>query len=144
MTLRPDRALSLQAQPAAVRESRSFVRTVLGSWGFPGLSDDAALLVSELVSNAVVHARTPLTLTVSWVGRPSRVRVSVHDDSPVLPRTRNFDVTATTGRGMQIIAALAHSSGVVAGAGGKDVWFELAPDGAQGDGTTATMATADD
>lgn len=128
MTLRPDRALSLQAQPAAVRESRSFVRTVLGSWGFPGLSDDAALLVSELVSNGVVHARTPLTLTVSWLGRPSRVRVSVHDDSPVLPRTRNFDVTATTGRGMQIIAALAHSSGVVASAVGKDVWFELAPD----------------
>jgi anti-sigma regulatory factor (Ser/Thr protein kinase) len=122
-----DRALSLQAQPASVRESRSFVRTVLHSWGLPGLVDDAALLVSELVSNAVVHARTPLTLTVSWCLGPSRVRVTVHDDSPETPHTRDFDVRATTGRGMQIVAALADSSGVVANAVGKDVWFELVP-----------------
>jgi anti-sigma regulatory factor (Ser/Thr protein kinase) len=127
MTMTPlrDRALSLQAQPASVRECRSFVRTVLDSWGLPSLVDDAALLVSELVSNAVVHARTPLTLTVSWCLGPSRVRVTVHDDSPETPHTRDVDVTATTGRGMQIVAALADSSGVVANAVGKDVWFEL-------------------
>lgn len=137
MTLRQDRALSLQALPASVRESRSFVRTVLESWALPGLGDDAALLVSELVSNAVVHARTPLTLTVSWRRGPGRVRVTVHDDSPDPPRVRDFDLTATTGRGMQIVAALAHSSGMVANPSGKDVWFELAPVGPPDDASPA-------
>lgn len=144
MSLRQDRALSLQAQPASVRASRTFVRAVLDSWALPGLNDDAALLVSELVSNAVVHAGTPLTLTVSWRRITGRVRVSVHDDSRVHPCIREFDVTATAGRGMQIIAALAHSSGVVASATGKDVWFELAPDEPREDEPQARRATTDD
>lgn len=142
MSERLDRALSLHADPISVSESRSFVRTVLGSWGLPGLRDDAALLVSELVSNAVVHARTPLTLTVSWRRASSRVRVTVHDGSPVHPCVRDFDVTAAAGRGMQIVAALAHSSGVEPNAPGKDVWFELAPDSPSADGA-ADLTAAD-
>jgi hypothetical protein len=128
MTVREDRELRLQPRPASVRESRSFVRSVLGSWGLPGLCDDAGLLVSELASNAVLYARTPLTLTVSWRRRTNRVRVTVHDESTVPPCLREHDVSATTGRGLQIVAAVAHASGVVPSGTGKDVWFELAPD----------------
>lgn len=127
MTVREDRELRLQPRPASVGESRSFVRGVLGAWGLPGLCDDAVLLVSELTSNAVLHARTPMTLTVSWRRGTNRVRVTVHDESRVPPSLRDHDVNATTGRGMQIVAAVAHASGVVPSATGKDVWFELEP-----------------
>ncbi len=128
MTVREDRELRLQPRPASVPECRSFVRQVLGSWGLPGLCDDAGLLVSELASNAVLHARTPLTLTVSWRRGTNRVRVTVHDESRVQPLLREHDLSATTGRGMQIVAAVALASGVVPSATGKDVWFELEPD----------------
>ena len=128
MSLRPDRALWLKPAPASVRESPAFVRTVLDSWGLSALSDDASLLVTELVSNAVVRARTPLTLTVSWRREPGHVRVTVHDDSACPPRPRDSDVTATNGRGMLIVEALAHSFGVMATGAGKDVWRELVPE----------------
>ena len=128
MTVREDRELRLPPRPASVRESRSFVRSVLGSWGLPHLCDDAGLLVSELASNAVLHARTPLTLTVSWRRGTNRVRVTVHDESTVPPRLRAHDVGATAGRGLQIVTAVADASGVVRTGTGKDVWFELEPE----------------
>ena len=98
---------------------------MLGSWGLADLCDDAVLLVSELASNVVLHARTPLTLTVSWPPGTGRVRITVHDESTVSPRQRDHDVTAESGRGLQILAAVADASGIVASGSGKDVWFEL-------------------
>lgn len=82
------------------------------------------LLVSEVVTNAVLHARSDILLDV----RPARdlVRVEVHDGSPVEPRVHHFHLTSGTGRGLRMLEQLARRWGVEAGPrGGKVVWFEV-------------------
>lgn len=86
--------------------------------------ETAALLVSELVTNAVIHGRTSATIDVRHPG--DVVRVSVRDDSPDLPAVSAFaDVTEERGRGLTIVSELADDWGIEARDGGKAVWFEL-------------------
>ena len=92
-----------------------------------GACDDAASLVSELATNAVIHARTPFTLVVSRI--EDAVRVSVHDGSAVLPRRRAYGLDAATGRGLRLMSTMSSDWGIDAEAGGKVVWFELPCDG---------------
>ena len=81
-------------------------------------------MVSEVVTNATLHAHTSVEL---WVGvAEDQVCVEVRDFSPTLPAQRECDVDATTGRGMGMVAALASECGVHSlGEGGKVVWFCL-------------------
>ncbi|QXC63317.1 ATP-binding protein [Aquihabitans sp. G128] len=91
-----------------------------------------ALLVSELVSNVVLHARTPCELLLTR--SPGRVRAEVHDGSDRLPGpTIQTDPLALSGRGMLLVDAMsdAHGSEPLSG-GGKLVWFELAVPSASG------------
>lgn len=92
-----------------------------------GACDDAASLVSELATNAVIHARTPFTLVVSRI--EDNVRVSVHDGSAVLPRRRAYGLDAATGRGLRLLATMSSNWGIEAETGGKVVWFELPCEG---------------
>ena len=92
-----------------------------------GACDDAAALVSELATNAVIHARTPFTLVVSRI--EDRVRVDVHDGSAVLPRRRAYGLDAATGRGLRLISTMSSDWGIEAETGGKVVWFELPCEG---------------
>lgn len=87
--------------------------------------DTATLLVSEVVTNAILHARTPVTLTVEVAHE--LVRVTVRDGSPVPPRVKAFPPTSATGRGMVLLDRLAKRWGVDhdPGTGGKVVWFEV-------------------
>lgn len=86
----------------------------------------AELLVSEVVTNAVVHAATDIDLSVAVLpGR--RVRVEVSDGSGQLPSRREYPATATTGRGLHLLEELADASGTVRSATGKTVWFEVSP-----------------
>lgn len=89
------------------------------------LAATVALLVSELVTNVVLHARTPCELVLSCVH--DRVRIEVHDHSEHLPaETLQRDPIALSGRGMLLVEALSDASGAEVGsAGGKLVWFEL-------------------
>ena len=104
--------------------ARQFVRERLRALGADGACDDAGTLVSEIATNAVLHARTPFTVEVTRDGLT--VRVCVLDLSPVMPRARAYGAEATTGRGMRLIASLASDWGVqVQGQGRKTVWFEL-------------------
>lgn len=98
---------------------------MLGRVGAPELSDTMALLVSELVSNVVLHARTRCCLTISQT--PSRIRVEVQDGSDRLPGLRErTDPLAQSGRGMVLVDGLSAAHGVdPQPAGGKRVWFEL-------------------
>jgi hypothetical protein len=89
--------------------------------------DDAVALVSELATNAVIHARTPYTITVSRAG--DTVRIGVHDLSAVTPRRRTYGVDATTGRGLRLVASMSSDWGIVAATEGKVVWFEVRCDG---------------
>ena len=115
---------SFPAQPASVPTARRFVRTTLAELGLSTAWDAAELLVSEVVTNAVLHARTEFRVQVLRDG--DLVRVSVHDRSPVVPRPRTFGTDSTTGRGMRLVATLAVAWGVERhAAGGKAVWFEV-------------------
>jgi anti-sigma regulatory factor (Ser/Thr protein kinase) len=86
----------------------------------------ASLVVSELVTNAVVHARTPLEVRVLVAG--DRVRIEVHDQTAGQPRRRSPTTHATGGRGLRMVEALCHAWGVETDAdgAGKTVWAEVA------------------
>jgi anti-sigma regulatory factor (Ser/Thr protein kinase) len=91
--------------------------------GHDGQSELAELLVSELVTNAVLHARTTITLEITAV--PDGVRVGVLDGAARGPRPRDFSLEATTGRGLTLVESLASAWGTNPTADGKQVWFEL-------------------
>jgi GAF domain-containing protein len=86
----------------------------------------AALLTSELVTNAVLHAGTPLSVTLHLLS--DRIRVDVADGSPVLPALKDYSADAATGRGLTLFNTLASDWGVQPAPGGKIVWFEVPVD----------------
>ncbi len=83
----------------------------------------AALLTSELVTNAVLHAATPLCVTLHIL--PDRIRIDVADGNPSFPSLKDYSKDAATGRGLTLFNALASNWGVQAVEDGKIVWFEL-------------------
>ena len=92
--------------------------------GLEVMLDDALLLVSELVTNAVVHAGTELELRIDIA--PGQARIEVIDHGPGLPvRLGNPEDTREYGRGIFLLDALAQEWGTRHFAGGKSVWFVL-------------------
>jgi GAF domain-containing protein/anti-sigma regulatory factor (Ser/Thr protein kinase) len=91
---------------------------------FPAeVSECAAFLTSELVTNAVLHAATPLSVTLHLL--EDRIRVDVADGSTVVPWVKDYGTDAATGRGLTLFATLASNWGVQSVQGGKIVWFEI-------------------
>jgi anti-sigma regulatory factor (Ser/Thr protein kinase) len=88
--------------------------------------ETAELLVTELTTNAVVHAHTPIRVSV--LPHDHQVRVEVRDDdSSPIPPPRRPAADAESGRGLWLVAALASSWGINRNAKGKTVWFEVGP-----------------
>lgn len=87
----------------------------------------AELLVSELVTNAVLHARTMITLEITQRG--DSIRVGVADESARRPKPRSYSDDAMTGRGLTLVQALSSSWGTRSTPAGKQIWFELAEAG---------------
>jgi CheY-like chemotaxis protein len=117
-------SIELDATVESAREARSFVRETLRSWGVDEPMDDALLGVSELVSNAVVHAgsRCELRLGLS----PLVVRVEVLDGGGGTPDPLPPSRTRPHGRGLNLIDAVANAWGVdPQQSGGKMVWAEI-------------------
>ena len=85
--------------------------------------DMVLLLVSEIVTNAVLHARSEIRLSIGWNG--DAVRVEVADHSPLVAAPRRFSEMATTGRGMQMVDEVADTWGLRPVDDGKVIWFEL-------------------
>ncbi len=113
--------LALPPTPRSAGDARRFVRSVLAESGRTSQSDAAVLAVSELVTNAVLHAHTEVELAV--VLDSDSVRIEVRDDNPVLPAARSYDDHATTGRGLELVASVTDSHGVESlGDAGKVVW----------------------
>lgn len=109
--------------PTSVAAARHFVvRCLTGTP--PSVCERAALLVSELATNAVKHARSAFSVSVRLGGGP--VRVSVRDFGEGEPTERRPAPDQTSGRGLMIVGALADQWGVEDHARGKTVWFELA------------------
>ena len=121
--------LTLPAAADSVPKARRFIRQQLVALGADGACDDAETLVSELATNAVLHAKTEYTLRVART--EDTVRIRVHDLSSVLPRERHYGHDSTTGRGIRLVATLAVAWGVEAEGTGKAIWFDLAADGRQ-------------
>jgi anti-sigma regulatory factor (Ser/Thr protein kinase) len=118
---------SLPPTARSVVEARHRVRDTLFQWGLDALTDAAVLLTSELVTNAVLHARTGLVLGLSRT--PEGVRIAVTDGSAVSPAARRrASATATTGRGLLLLERLADAWSTDLTAGGKTVWFTLSSD----------------
>jgi len=114
--------LQLPPEPTSAGMARRFVASSLGAGD--EVAELAVLLVSELASNAVLHARTPFELVVDDDGR--RLLVEVHDDSSALPTLKDYVAESITGRGLHMVAASADNWGFEARERGKCVWFELA------------------
>ena len=117
--------LSLEPAATSARQARRFVSETLTLWGDEPLVDCAALLVSELVTNAVIHARSAVGLVVSHAGARTTVRVEVRDASARPVRLSSFDNDSVSGRGVALVDALAARWGVESESSGKLVWFEL-------------------
>jgi anti-sigma regulatory factor (Ser/Thr protein kinase) len=113
----------------APRQARAVVRHTLDRWGLSGLSADAELLASELVSNAAEHAsESPIRLTLLRHSEPNGRRgilCRVTDASPSPFQPQRPEPDSERGRGLQIVAALATSSGFTANRQGKTAWFTL-------------------
>lgn len=126
MTVMLELRATLGTEPEQVAEARRLVAGYLRERG----DDDgevAVLLVSELVTNAILHGRAPLELRASADG--TAVRVEIHDQDPTRPPVlkHDADLTEVGGRGLQLVDTLAdrwgwseHEAG-----DGKVVWFEL-------------------
>ena len=117
--------LSLEAGPAAAAEARSYVRAAICAWGVPVDPYVAALLTSELVTNAIRHeAGDTVKLFISC--SCGHLRVYVHDTSRTWPAPLNAGPGAEAGRGLMLVASLATDWGVYRTPGGKAVYFTLA------------------
>ena len=133
MTATAEGTLDLPASPRSVPVARRHARRTARDAGLPeDTSDVLHLLVSELVTNAVVHARTDVRLHI--VVTPDEVRVEVCDQAGLQPRLRTHSASATTGRGLRLLTTLASSWGVEElDDGGKMVWAILPVDGLASD-----------
>ncbi len=127
----------LPAQPQSVAAARRHVTGTLTRWGATDVVDTAALLVSELVSNAVRHGHGPIDVRLD--DGPDGLLVRIGDASPVLPVRRAPLVPqvvpdpdgapgiSESGRGLRLVEALAEEWGWTRRPdSGKDVWFRLA------------------
>ena len=143
--------LALDPVLSSVARARALVGAVAARHGFgPVVAGDAALVVSELVTNAVLHARTPVELAVGVDGAVVRIEVTDASETPIFapppllvapggdrdvfdePADPDIDelidALSTTGRGMELVASIAARWGVTAhAAGGKTVWAEVGP-----------------
>ena len=114
---------TLAADLKSAREARLFVDELLARWDAGEAIDTVVLLVSELVTNAVLHAGSDVELSVRLL--PDAVRVEVVDTSPVIPSPKDADDTDTSGRGLAIMDAMASAWGIAPLPDGKCVWFEV-------------------
>ncbi|MCW2813692.1 MAG: hypothetical protein JWN84_1147 [Nocardioides sp.] len=114
---------ALSADPANVGRARGLLRQALTEAGAGPLIDDALLVLSEVVTNAFVHAGGDVRLQ-GWISAGA-LRVEVVDAAPHLPARRSYAATAGTGRGLQLMDELADRWGASPRHDGKVVWFEM-------------------
>ena len=119
----PHAEVTLSPSTSSVGAARRFLACTLFEWHAGDVEWQATQLVSELATNAVLHAGTDFTLSVDLV--EGVVRLQVRDGSRRAPRARRYGLAATTGRGLGLVASLSQDWGVEADGSGKTVWCVL-------------------
>ena len=114
---------SFPPDPSSARACRRFLLDALDEWDADEFADDAVLLMSELVTNAVLHARTEIEVRLMLDA--DVLRVEVGDNDPRLPTVRRYSVLSGTGRGLALVAGTAKQWDVEPLPSGKRIWFEL-------------------
>ena len=121
---------SLPPSPSSVPKARRLVREQLSVWALDGCCENAELLVSELVTNALRHGDGQARLGVAT--RDGSVRIEVEDGGAAAPRVRRPQASDEGGRGLHLISELSSRWGTAPTENGKVVWFELALTGFPG------------
>ncbi|MEU2288940.1 ATP-binding protein [Streptomyces sp. NPDC013178] len=124
--------LPFEAAPAEVRFLRRAAVKQLSRWGTPVAVDEAELLVTELATNVVKHVGEGASATLILEWRGERLRLEVHDKSPIGPSFKAAGCDEECGRGLHLLASLSVDWGTVLTAAGKAVWCEIALSGEQG------------
>ncbi|MGW1605001.1 ATP-binding protein [Streptomyces eurythermus] len=121
----PGYSETLPREPESAARARHLVRAALSAWNLSDLADDGALIVSELVTNAVQHTRRDSIRVV--IDRPDRVRVriGVVDFSKARPERKVPGLDDEGGRGLALVGELAEDWGTDPLPWGKRVWAEL-------------------
>ncbi|MCK8677844.1 ATP-binding protein [Streptomyces lichenis] len=124
--------LDLVATRTAAGYARAFTGLALAKWGAGPVQDDALLVVSELVTNAVTATTTALAepdglslVTVRLLGLRASVVIEVWDLSTARPAAKEPDEESEGGRGLLLVGSLASRWGSYTAGGGKAVWAEL-------------------
>jgi anti-sigma regulatory factor (Ser/Thr protein kinase) len=113
----------LRDDPSEVRRARRLVSDHLEGWGLRDLDQVTILLVSELVTNALLHGHPPLRLVARDI--LTGVRIEVHDNNPEGAPHKRPDGGFQSGRGLQLVDSLATRWGWMESGNGKCVWFEV-------------------
>jgi anti-sigma regulatory factor (Ser/Thr protein kinase) len=117
----------LAAEPVSASLARDFVSLHLAAHDLRDLVEDMRLVVSELATNAVAHARTPFVVTLSRAHRT--VLVVIQDESTSVPVSAAPDAMDISGRGLMIVELLSHEWGTSTDArGSKSVWASFRAD----------------
>ena len=117
--------MTLPASSESVRTGRYVTRMVLSAWRLSRLEEDAVLVVSELLTNAVRHARGTGAIELDLHATPAWLRIEIQDHDRQWPRPRIVNELSESGFGFVLIDALAASWGVRETETGKAVWAEL-------------------
>lgn len=115
--------LCLPENDRTVVLAREFVQETLTEWLYPGPAHDVTLIVSELVTNALLHGTG--TPELRLLGLPDRIRIEVADLSPLRPAMR--EPGPSGGWGLRLVERLGSGWGVTERDQGKVVWCEVPP-----------------
>jgi anti-sigma regulatory factor (Ser/Thr protein kinase) len=107
------------------RAARGVVAALLDVWELSDLRDDAALVVSELVTNAYRHAPGSDRFQLEVIGRSDGVWMALADPSRTRPVVAELSRDRVSGRGMALVAAVAADWGTEERSSGKRVWVDL-------------------
>jgi anti-sigma regulatory factor (Ser/Thr protein kinase) len=133
LTDRGDGELLLIAGPESVKVAREFTAATLRGWKLEALVEEAVIVASELVTNAIRHGTCPSrssadsgSVMLAWQRHDGRIICVVTDCSSMPPVLEHADVSSESGRGLQVVDALAAAWGwVMLGACEKAVWAAL-------------------
>ena len=138
----PVAELTLPGEARSASLARRFLASTLTGWGDSAYAEDGALLLTELVTNAALHAKTEIMVEIEL--KPACLRLAVTDGSPRRPVLRHYRDQSTTGRGLALVTALASRWGITSHPdGSKTVWVELGGSGHHGGGGASDAHVVD-